>query len=159
MSKYHSLFHKLAATRPVSRREFLWSSGGGLGGIALASLLGQESLLAATAPGLLTGKLHHPPRAKRVVQLFMAGAASHLDLFDYKPELIKRHGEKSDFGEPVEAFQDGLGPWKAPVWNFKPYGKSGKMLGEVVEDLGNVVDEIAWVHNLVGKTGVHSWEG
>ncbi len=156
MSKYHSLFHKLAATRPVSRREFLWSSGGGLGGIALASLLGQESLLAATAPGLLTGKLHHPPRAKRVVQLFMAGAASHLDLFDYKPELIKRHGEKSDFGEPVEAFQDGLGPWKAPVWNFKPYGKSGKMLGEVVEDLGNVVDEIAWVHNLVGKTGVHS---
>ena len=42
----------------------------------------------------------------------MAGAASHLDLFDYKPELIKRHGEPSDFGEHVEAFQDGLGPWK-----------------------------------------------
>ena len=71
---------------------------------------------------------HHAPRAKRVVQLFMAGAASHIDLFDYKPELIKRHGQPSDFGEHVEAFQDGLGPWLRPVWEFKPYGQCGKML-------------------------------
>jgi len=86
----------------------------------------------------------------------MAGAASHLDLFDYKPELVKRHGQPSDFGEPVEAFQNGLGPWKKPVWDFQPYGQSGKMLSEVVADLGSVVDDIAWVHNVVGKTGVHS---
>jgi hypothetical protein len=125
----------------------LWESGGGLGGIALAALLGGET--AAARP-------HHPARAKRVVQLFMAGAASHLDLFDHKPELVKRHGQPSDFGEPVEAFQNGLGPWKRPVWDFRPYGQSGKMLSEVVADLGSVVDEIAWVHNLVGKTGVHS---
>ncbi|MBI4327772.1 MAG: DUF1501 domain-containing protein [Chloroflexi bacterium] len=144
----------------LSRREFLWRSGGGLGGIALASLLGGEGLLATAAEaaqsGARPGLPHHKPRAKRVIQLFMAGAASHLDLFDYKPELIKRDGQPSDFGEPVEAFQDGLGPWMKPVWEFKPYGQCGKMLSEVVAELGKVVDDIAFVHNVVGKTGIHS---
>ena len=95
-------------------------------------------------------------KAKRVVQFFMAGAASHLDLFDFKPELIKHHGKPSDFGEPVEAFQNGLGPWLRPVWDFKPYGQSGKMLGEPVAALGGVVDEMAFIHNMVSKSGVHS---
>ena len=126
----------------TNRRDFLWQSGGGLGGIALASMMGKEA--------------QFPPKAKRVVQLFMSGAASHLDLFDFKPELIKRHGEKSDFGEHVEAFQNGLGPWKKPVWEFSPHGQSGKMLGETVAPLGEVVDDIAFIHNLTGKTGVHS---
>ena len=86
----------------------------------------------------------------------MSGAASHLDLFDFKPELIKRHGEPSDFGEHVEAFQNGLGPWLRPTWDFKHYGESAKLLSDVVADLGQVVDEIAFIHNMVGKTGVHS---
>src|SRR5687767_2930377 len=129
----------------LSRREFLWQSGGGLGGIALSAMIAQAE-----------GGLHHRPRAKRVVQLFMAGGASHIDLFDYKPELVKRHGRPSNFGEHVEAFQNGLGPWLKPIWEFKPHGRCGKMLGEVVAPLGAVVDDIAFVHNMVGKTGVHS---
>jgi hypothetical protein len=144
----------------LTRRDFLWRSGGGLGGIALASLLGSEGLLATDTiplPSPATpGGTHHPPRAKRIIQLFMAGAASHLDLFDYKPELVKRDGQPSDFGEPIEAFQDGLGPWMKPVWEFRPYGQSGKRLSDVVADLGAVVDEIAFIHNMVGKTGIHS---
>ncbi|MFM8931055.1 MAG: DUF1501 domain-containing protein, partial [Gemmataceae bacterium] len=96
------------------------------------------------------------PKAKRVVQFFMAGAASHIDLFDYKPELDKRHGQPSDFGEKVETFQDGLGPWLKPVWKFKPYGSSGKLLSEPVASLGRVVDKMAFIHNMTGKTGVHS---
>ena len=80
-----------------SRREFLWRLGGGLGGVALAHLLGQNSLLADTKSGIsgngLTGGLHHPAKVKRIVQLFMNGGASQCDLFDYKPELIKRSGE------------------------------------------------------------------
>lgn len=135
------------STEMNSRREFLWKSGGGLGGIALASMLGG---------GRAFGKLHHPPKAKRVVQLFMAGAASHIDLFDFKPELVKRHGEESDFGEHVEAFQNGLGPWKQPVWDFRPYGECGKLLSDVVAPLGEVADEMAFVHNMVGSSGVHS---
>src|SRR6185503_14219112 len=137
----------------LSRREFLWRSGGGLGGIALTSLLGQEATLLHAAQ---TKAQQYPPRAKRVVQLFMAGGASHVDMFDFKPELVKRHGQPANFGEHVEAFQNGLGPWLRPVWDFKAYGKCGKQLGEVVAPLGDVVDEMAFVHNVIGKTGVHS---
>ncbi len=153
---HDSPFHRPAASRPISRRDFLWQSGGGLGGLALAAMLGQDRALAADAPSPASRPLHHPAKAKRVVQFFMAGAASHIDLFDYKPELIKRHGQPSDFGEPVEAFQNGLGPWLRPVWDFRPYGQSGKMLSEVVAPLGGVVDDLAFVHNMVGKSGVHS---
>ncbi|MFT5413499.1 MAG: hypothetical protein ACI9NC_006254, partial [Verrucomicrobiales bacterium] len=128
----------------MNRRNFLWNSGGGLGGIALASMLGRDGAQAAS--GGVLDNLHHPPRAKRVIQLFMAGAASHIDLFDYKPALIKHHGEKSDFGEHVEAFQNGLGPWMKPVWDFKPYGGCGKMLSEPVTPLGDVADDMAFVH-------------
>ncbi len=142
---------------PFSRREFLWNSGGGLGGIALTHLLGTEGALGREAGGGATvGVLHQPARARRVVQMFMAGAASHIDLFDFKPALVKRHGQPSDFGEKVEAFQDGLGPWMRPVWEFRPYGRCGHMLSEPVAALGEVIDEIAFIHNMVGKTGVHS---
>jgi hypothetical protein len=91
-----------------------------------------------------------------VVQLFMAGGASHLDTFDHKPWLEKHHGEESDFGEHVEAFQDGLGPWMRCPWRFRQYGQSGKSLSEAVAPLGDCVDDMTFLHSLVGKTGVHS---
>ncbi len=78
--------------RPT-RRDFLWCSGGGLGGIALAHLLGQEGLLAAAdqrAIGSvpeLNGGIHHKAKVRRVVQLFMNGGVSQMDTFDHKPEL------------------------------------------------------------------------
>lgn len=147
-----SPWHSLPEPSSVSRRDFLWRAGGGLGGIALAGLLQGEGLLAGTAsrpPGFR-------PRARRVVQFFMAGAASHVDLFDHKPLLEKRHGEKWDPGEKVELFQDGLGACFASPWRFRPYGQSGKLLSEIAAPLGEVVDELAFVHNLVGKSGVHS---
>jgi hypothetical protein len=148
-----SPFHQPAqGPAALSRREFLWRSGGGLGGIALASLLGEGMLRGAQ--GVLMP--HYPARAKRVVQLFMAGGASHLDLFDFKPELVKRHGQPADFGEHVEAFQNGLGPWLKPIWDFKPYGQCGKQISELIAPLGACVDDIAFIHNMVGKTGVHS---
>ena len=131
----------------LTRRDFLFGSAGGFGGMALSQLLAAEGA---------KGVPHHKPKAKRVVQLFMAGGASAVDLFDFKPELVKRHGQPANFGEKVEAFQDGLGPWLKPLWDFKPYGKSGKLLSETVAPLGEVADELAFVHNMVGKTGVHS---
>lgn len=142
----------------VARRHWLTSTAGGLGSIALATLLAEER--DATAAGSRTAAVHpaciYPPKAKRVVQLFMAGAASHIDLFDYKPDLIKHAGKPSDFGEPVEAFQDGLGPWLAPIWPFKPYGECGKLLADVVAPLGEIVDRMAFIHNMVSPSGVHS---
>src|SRR5688572_29219275 len=98
MPRNTSPFHALPPEQSVSRRDFLSTSGGGLGGIALASLLGRDALFAAEQSAK-PGMPHFTPKAKRVVQLFMAGGASHLDLFDFKPELVKRHGQPSSFGE------------------------------------------------------------
>lgn len=139
-----------------TRRKFLWEMGGGLGGIAFAMLCLREETRAAPVRGVLSGVLHHPPKASRVVQLFMAGAASHVDLFDYKPMLEKRNGQPWDPGEPVELFQNGHGATFASPWRFRPYGECGKPLSEIVAPLGAVVDHLAFVHNVVGKTGVHS---
>src|SRR5690348_5756039 len=99
---------------PLNRCDALWNISGGFAGIALSALLHRDGLLADTATpqfplgsdGVLKA-FHYPPKAKRVVQLFMAGAASHIDLFDYKPDLAKYHGQPSNFGEHVEAFQNG----------------------------------------------------
>ncbi|MBL8816724.1 MAG: DUF1501 domain-containing protein [Planctomyces sp.] len=109
-----------------------------------------------SATGGVLKKLHHPARAKRVIQLFMGGAASHIDLWDHKPFLEAHHGEASDFGEHVEAFQNGLGPWMKSPFPFSRYGQSGKAISSAVAPLGNVIDEIAFVHNMTGRTGVHS---
>ena len=144
----------------TSRRDFLTQTGQGFGALALAAMLAQDESARAESQGVGRGgvlrALHHPPRAKRVVQLFMGGAASHIDLFDHKPELEKHHGEPSDFGEYVEAFQNGLGPWMKSPFAFRKYGECGKAISEVVAPLGECVDDMAFIHNLVGKTGVHS---
>lgn len=145
-----------------SRRDWFGQAGAGLGGIALAAMLAEQSRseeqpsLANSSEKPAHSALVFPKKIKRVVQLFMAGAASHIDLFDFKPALVKHHGENSDFGEPVEAFQNGLGPWLKPIWEFKPYGQCGKLLAEPVSPLGEVADKLAFVHNMVSTSGVHS---
>jgi hypothetical protein len=139
----------------TGRRDFLWRTAGGFGGMVLSVLLGREkSSGAALSPE--SGILHHPPKAKRVVQMFMAGAASHVDMFDYKPRLAKDHGKKWDPGEKVELFQDGHGATFASPWSFTRHGACGKHLSEIVAPLGDVVDDLAFIHNMVGSTGVHS---
>ena len=130
-----------------SRRKFLGALTGTFGGLALTDLLALDGILPAA---------HHPPRAKRVIQLFMGGAASHIDLFDYKPLLEKEHGKQWDPGETVELFQSSPGASTKSYWEFKPHGKCGKPISEIVAPLGEVVDEIAFIHNIVGQTGVHS---
>ena len=146
----------------LNRRGFINRAGQDFAGLAAAVMLMEEraraegSAAAELGSGGQLKALHHPPKARRVVQLFMAGAASHVDLWDYKPQLEKHHGEASNFGEHVEAFQDGLGPWMKSPFKFAPYGGSGKHLSDIVAPMGAVVDELAFVHNMVGKTGVHS---
>lgn len=130
------------------RRQFLWQHGGGLGGIALAQLLGDDRLLGReTASG--------PARAKRVVQLFMSGAASQVDTFDYKPELIKRHGQKFDPGGKVELFQSVPGACMKSPWTWKQYGQCGKYVSSLLAHLASCVDDIAFIHSMVSKSNVH----
>src|SRR4051812_20292601 len=132
-------------TQTLGRREFLWRCGGGLGGIALAQMLGRHGLLAAPAP--MTGPVQFPARAKRVVQLFMSGAASQCDTFDYKPRLIRDNGTKWDPGEKVELFQSDPGQTLASPWEWRRYGQSGKWVNDCVAPLGLVVDDLAFVYN------------
>ncbi|MDF1812942.1 MAG: DUF1501 domain-containing protein [Verrucomicrobiales bacterium] len=131
----------------LSRRSVLGSLGGSFTGLALTDLLARDGTLQTT---------HHPPKAKRVIQLFMAGAASHIDLFDHKPQLEKEAGKQWDPGEEVELFQSSPGVSQPGYWEFTRHGKCGKALGEPVSPLGRHVDDIVFVHNVVGQTGVHS---
>lgn len=130
-----------------TRRQFGTTLASSFGGLALTDLLASDGALSGT---------HHPARAKRVIQLFMAGAASHVDLFDYKPQLEKEQGQQWDPGEQVELFQSSPGVSQQSYWEFQRYGDSGKHLSEPVSPLGKHVDDIAFVHNVVGQTGVHS---
>jgi hypothetical protein len=131
----------------LSRREFLWRAGGGLGGIALAYLLGRDRLLAEG--------LHHPAKAKRVVQLFMSGAASQCDTFDYKPELIRRHGQPFDPGGRVELFQSTPGHVMQSPWRWRQHGQSGKWVSDLLPHLAGCVDDIAFLPAMVAKSNVH----
>ena len=141
----------------MDRRQFLWNSGGGLGGIALAQLLGQSGAIAGTAGPRpeFNGGLHHPAKAKRVVQLFMSGAASQCDTFDYKPRLIKRHGMKFDPGGKVELFQSEAGPVMKSPWDWKQYGESGKWMSDLVPHLAGCVDDMAFLPSMISKSNVH----
>src|SRR2546421_7465268 len=115
--------------RLLPRREFLWRFGGGLGGIALTHLLGEQGLLAdVVGHGRpeLNGGLHHRAKAKRVIQLFMNGGASQMDTFDYKPELIKLSGQKFDPGARVEAATSSPGSVKERPLEFNQHGQGGR---------------------------------
>jgi hypothetical protein len=146
----------------LGRRSVLWTLGGGLGGIALADLLARSGFLAGEAAasdaasirGGAAG-LHHPAKAKRVVQLFMSGAASQCDMFDYKPELIKRNGKPWDPGEKVELFQSSPGAVMASPWAWKRYGQCGQWMSDLVPHLATCVDEIAFIPSMISKSNIH----
>jgi hypothetical protein len=142
----------------MDRRQFLWHAGGGLGGIALAHLLARDELLAANGTSSksdFNGGLHHKARARRVVQLFMSGAASQVDTFDYKPELIKRNGQKFEPGGKVELFQSSPGAIMQSPWKWKQYGQCGKYVSSLLPHLAQCVDDIAFIHSMVSNSNVH----
>jgi len=141
-----------------NRREFLWRFGGGLGGIAMTHLLGQQGLLADTAAkprADFNGGLHHPAKIKRVVQLFMNGGASQCDTFDYKPELIKRSGEKFDPGVRVEAATSAPGNLMKSPWEWKQHGQSGRWVSSAFPHVATCVDDLTFLMAMASKTNVH----
>lgn len=140
------------AVQPTSRRRFLEQWGGGLGSIALMHMLGRES--DAARPDL-DGGLHHRAKAKRVVQLFMSGAASQCDMYDYKPLLVQRNGEKFDPGGKVELFQSDPGPVMRSPWDWRQHGESGKWMSGLVPHLAECVDEMAFFPSMISKSNVH----
>ena len=85
----------------------------------------------------------------------MSGAASQCDLFDYKPLLIKRHGEKFDPGGKIELFQSTPGAVMKSPWAWKPYGECGKWMSDLVPNLADCVDDMAFLPAMVSKSNVH----
>jgi hypothetical protein len=145
----------------ITRTEFLWRLGGGLGGIALAHLLGREGMLAASDRAIsrsrpeFNGGVHHPARARRVIQLFMNGGVSQMDTFDHKPELERRHGQRFDPGEHVEAPTSAPGNLMKSPFAFRRYGQCGRWVSSVFPHLANCVDDLAFLMAVSSKTNVH----
>src|SRR5882757_3842099 len=115
---------------PLSRRELLGQLGGGMGSVALATVLAQAGLAAPAPAGydVLPKPPHHEPKARAVIQLFMHGGPSHVDLLDPKPMLSKYDGKPP----PAEAADDEkiTGNLLKSPFAFKKYGTSGLELSE-----------------------------
>jgi hypothetical protein len=154
MSLHPGLFATSSAAG--SRRDFLWRLGGGLGGTALAWMLGKDNAIAgASSPRpTLNGGLHHPAKARRVIQLFMNGGVSQMDTFDYKPALAKRHGEKIDFGIKAAVTSMPGAVMKSP-FPFKQHGQSGRWVSSVFPCVAQCVDDLTFLMAMASKTNVH----
>ena len=115
----------------ITRRHFFQQSGFGIGALALSSLLNDKLLAQNIKP-------HLAPKAKRIIYLFMAGAPSQLDLFDYKPALLKYDGQDCPpeylKGERF-AFTKGVPKLQATPFKFAQHGKSGNTMSEVLPRL------------------------
>ena len=141
--------------QPIARRHFLRDCGVGLGKMALAGLLTEafsSSARAAAGTNLLAPKApHFPAKAKRVIHLFMAGAPSQLDLFDYKPELTKLEGKPlppSVIGGQRYAFIRPDAAVLGPRFKFQKHGQSGAELSEMLPHLAKIVDEICLIKSV-----------
>ena len=133
----------------ITRRDFLGSLASGLTGVALSSLLQRESFAA--------GLPHYPPKARRVVQLFMSGGASQCDLFDYKPQLIARHGQKFDpgAGERVEATVSTPGAIMKSPFEWAQHGRCGRWVSSALPHLARHVDDMAFLMAMQSISNVH----
>ncbi len=149
----------------LDRRGFLGQSGMVLGGLALSQLLAQDHLLASDGDGPIRPKIDdnnpyaaRPPHfempAKQVLVIYCPGAVSHLDTFDYKPELYKLHGQKPP-GMPAVTFEGPTGNIAKPFWEFRPRGQCGKMVSDLLPNLANLVDDFCFVHSLSTQTSAH----
>jgi hypothetical protein len=153
----------------LNRRSFLQHAGTGLGGIALASLLGGEGKLGSAfgaplppirpqvdpAHPLSARPSHFAPKAKRVLVIFCSGACSQLESWDYKPELIKYHNQPMPGGEGLVTFQGKQGNLIKHVYDFRPRGECGKYTSDLLPHLGDLVDDFCFIHSMTAKSNTH----
>ncbi len=138
-----------------------------MSGIALASLLAHDGLLAADVEhGPIRPRIapegplrardpHFPAKAKRVLMIFCSGACSHLDTWDYKPELIKRDGTPMPGNEKLITFQGASGNLVKSPWQFKQRGESGKYVSDLLPNLAELADEMCFIHSMTSKINTH----
>ena len=141
---------KLTLQEQSSRRAFLGRASMGLGSLALSALLDPNTVSAAASG--IEGYPNFDPKVKRVIFLCMAGGPSHLELFDHKPELVKRDGEPmpESFtkGQQIAQLQGKELRVLGPQHGFKRYGKSGQHMSELLPHIGSIADDICIVRSM-----------
>ncbi|MDA0658644.1 MAG: DUF1501 domain-containing protein [Planctomycetota bacterium] len=150
------------STNGQSRRSFLQQNGLGIGSLALAQILAGDGLLSNEASGaepalnLRPRTGHFPSRAKAVIQLVQEGGPSQMDLFDPKPELSKRDGEKLP-SKSIESFQKGSESQQllGSPFRFSPRGESGMVLSELLSHIGGVADNLCLVRSMFSENNNH----
>ena len=130
-----------------SRRSFLQKAAGGFGGLALSSML--------SASGGLSSGTHFPAKAKRVIQIFCSGGLSHVDTFDYKPELERRAGTPFDPDGKLQFFASKPGNCQPSFWKFRRHGQSGIWMSDLLPKLATCVDDMAFIYSMQSKTALH----
>ena len=152
--------HMVVAEQRVSRRQVLQTTGLGFGAIALDALLAAQQGIAdpirVDPRQPLRPRAGHFPGVQSVVWIVMNGGASHLDTWDYKPELQRRHGEMLSEADPRTGFFETSGKLLASPFSFKRYGESGTWASEILPFTSKHVDEMAFVHSCYTRSNNHS---
>ena len=139
---------------PLSRRHFLWNSGGGLGAIAFAWMLQRDNARAAGSSSAMMP--HFAARAKRVVQVFCAGGVSHLETFDYKPELERMHGKMLEGKGENLGFFGQPGRLMKSLYAFRQRGKSGAWVSDLLPHIAGCADDLCIIHSMFAKSNNHT---
>jgi len=134
-------------SKPISRRDLLWQSGIGFGGLALHGLLADESRAAVQASPLAVKPPHFQPRAKRVIFMFMHGGPSQVDTFDYKPQLDKDDGQALPFAKP-RVVSSKTGTLLRSPWKFTQHGQCGMPVSEIFPHVAGCVDDICFINSM-----------
>lgn len=148
----------------LPRRLFLGSSLHGLASIATMSLLAQERARAGEPPirpmvdpanPYAPRRPHFEAKAKRILVVFASGAISHLDTFDYKPDLVRYHDTPMPNSDGLITFQGEQGNLIQPRWTFRPRGASGKMTSDLLPRIGALADKLCFIHSMTAKSNTH----
>ncbi len=142
-----------------TRRALLQRAGGGIGMLALNSLLNQSSIGSQnnSINPLASKKPHHKAKAKNVIWLFINGGPSHVDTWDYKPGLVKADGQKLDgFDKTTGFFDNAVGPLLKSPFEFKQHGQSGMWASSLFPNLSKHVDKMAFIKSFHTQSNNHS---
>jgi hypothetical protein len=141
------------ALEALTRRDLFSGAATGLGAIALACLLSEEGRAETGARGPVT---HFTPKARRVIQIFCMGGVSHVDTFDYKPELEKRHGQEISGKGKIDTFFGQPGTLMKSPFAFKKRGQSGLWCSDLLPHIAGCVDDITFLYSMKSKSSNHT---
>jgi len=132
-----------------TRRDFFSWTASGLGAAAFLHLLARDGTASGPKP-------HFPPKAKRVIHICLIGGLSHIDSFDPKPELTKRHGKSLGVKEMPDIFFGQVGLLRKPDWAFKPRGKSGLEVSELFPHIATQADKLTVIRSMAADSANHT---